>query len=731
MIYGTTQAIAEIKEKVDIYALIAPRVALQRVGSQWKGLCPFHEEKTPSFVCYPDGRYHCFGCQENGDVIEFLMRADGLDFRGALEKLAGLIGVTLPACRKLKPAEQRAAKYRERLAEANEAATLYYTSRLLKGSAGEYARQYIAERGLNRDTVERFGLGYAPDSSTALLNYLTERGYTPDELVAAGLCGRREDGTYYDRFRDRLVFPLRAKGGSVVGFGGRALSAKQEAKYINTSATILFEKGQTLYGLDQAAHDIREGGVAVVVEGYMDVLACHQAGYRNVIAPMGTALTAAHVESLQRLARHVLLAFDSDVAGKSAVLRVADMLLGQKVDVSVIALPHGLDPDQVLLREDGPAQWKQLMAEAQPIEDMMVASALSGHDLQSGRGKRDALLAAAARIAAMPESVMRQHYSEQVAEVLRLTPTSVMEAVQSARANRSPGIKQRAATYAVEVATGELIGATKSDSDLLVAEEMILTLMLRYPQLVMSNMSPDRDDYMSSSNRIVHTQLSETVRLHWEAAMQVADSYEGLVDGIQSGVRSQLGDDLGRYMDDLIQRYATMPTTPEHDRGAALRSLLMRLRKHNDSTYLIKLTRLMEQAEAGGDEEMVDRAYRSMLEVLNRRQSYESYEHGINPDNVELQHDSVPYYVLNLDFTKSYSPDAGDARRMELGIIAQVIRELFARLGIGDAQTGLINEAQYEAWVAAGRPFPGAQTAEKKELAYVAHLAYQNEATAT
>ena len=280
--------IAEIKQRLDIESVVGETVRLSRAGRNLKGLCPFHSEKTPSFVVYPkDGSYHCFGCGASGDIFNFLMRTEGLDFRGALEKLAGKAGVEIKPRNEQAAAEDRA---RERLKEACAAAASFYQNLLLNHPAAGPARAYAEKRGITPSTTETFQIGFAPDSFDALGNYLLGRGYTSAELVEAGLVAERDSGGHYDRFRNRLVFPIRDAKGSVVGFGGRALGGTTP-KYLNSPQSTIFDKSTILYGFDLARPHVQRSGQVVIVEGYMDVVIAHQAGQNNVVGTIGTALT--------------------------------------------------------------------------------------------------------------------------------------------------------------------------------------------------------------------------------------------------------------------------------------------------------------------------------------------------------------------------------------------------------------------------------------------------------
>ncbi|HEX2222537.1 MAG TPA: DNA primase [Candidatus Limnocylindria bacterium] len=375
---------AEIKARLPVVEIVGETVTLKRAGAAYKGLCPFHAEKTPSFVVTP-GResWHCFGCGEGGDIFSFVMRRDGVDFREALTRLADRAGVEL--------SERSAAedRRRRRLREAMAAAVGWYRDVLVRAPQAERARGYLAERGLTAETLERFGIGYAPNTWDALTRRLRARGFEDDELVTAGLATRGSRGAY-DRFRGRIIFPIRDAAGGPIGLGGRILPGADGPKYLNTPATPLFDKSRVLFGLDLAAAEIRREGLAVIVEGYTDVMAAHQAGFRNVVASLGTALTRGQVELANRYAEGIALAYDVDLAGEAATRRGLLEELGPDTAVSkvrVVRVPAGKDPDE-LIRTD-PDAWRRAVAEAKPVIDYFMERAASEGDTRTAAGLRD------------------------------------------------------------------------------------------------------------------------------------------------------------------------------------------------------------------------------------------------------------------------------------------------------------------------------------------------------
>ncbi|MCS6939322.1 MAG: DNA primase, partial [Roseiflexus sp.] len=332
----------QIKEKIDIVEFISAYVPLRKTGRSYVGFCPFHPNtRTPAFHVFPDTQsFHCFSCKASGTVFDFLMRREGLEFREALERLAQRAGVQLHPRTE---AEEQLDRLRTRLLEVNAAAAAFFRHMLVKSQRGEEARAYVAKRHIDDATSEAFLIGYAPDDWGLLLSYLTERrGFSPEEIEAAGLAVHHETRGYYDRFRNRLMFPIRNASGDIVAFGGRALGDAQP-KYMNSPQTPIFDKGKVLYGLDLARDAIRQSDATVIVEGYVDVIIAHQYGFRNVVAPLGTALTADHVALVKKLSHRVYLALDADAAGVRATLKGLQALQSQpEGELTAVISPQGV-----------------------------------------------------------------------------------------------------------------------------------------------------------------------------------------------------------------------------------------------------------------------------------------------------------------------------------------------------------------------------------------------------
>jgi len=344
--------IEEIRQAVDIVDVVSGSLTLRRRGKNFFGLCPFHQEKTPSFSVNPQMQiFRCFGCGAGGNVFHFVMRMEGLSFPDAVRWLAERAGIPL----ELEEEDREETRLRENLFRANQLAADFYREQLF-APAGKRALSYLRGRGFSDETIEAFGLGYAPDSWDAVLILGQKQGLTPELLEQAGLVIRREGGGYYDRFRDRVVFPLYNLSGRVIGFGARRLQEDDESpKYINSPETPIYKKGTNLYGLYQAREAVREQDLAVVVEGYTDLISLYQNGLRNVVATLGTALTPEQARLIRRYTRNVVLFYDSDSPGFKAALRGAEIMVSEDIDVKIAAVPTGEDPDSYVRKRGAEA----------------------------------------------------------------------------------------------------------------------------------------------------------------------------------------------------------------------------------------------------------------------------------------------------------------------------------------------------------------------------------------
>ncbi len=385
--------IDDVKARLDIVDVVSGYVTLHKAGRNYKALCPFHQERTPSFIVFPDTQtWRCFGaCGEGGDVFGFVMKAQGWDFSETLRELAKRAGVELEP---MTPAQVEEQAETDRLRALLHATAAFFHEQLLQSPAAQQARDYVQKRSLSRETVDAFMIGYAPADWRQALQHLQMHGYTQDEIIEAGVAIRSDKGSVYDRFRNRLVIPIRDGRGTTIGFGARALNKDDNPKYLNSPQGPLFDKSHILFGLDMARRAIRETETVIVVEGYMDAMQAHQGGYHNVVAQMGTALTEAQLQQLARYAKRLILALDPDVAGINATMRglnVAHETLDEdqrvtfdprgmmrytgslEIDIRVVTLPEGQDPDDLI--RDNPGAWEALIEQAVPVTNYVINQA--------------------------------------------------------------------------------------------------------------------------------------------------------------------------------------------------------------------------------------------------------------------------------------------------------------------------------------------------------------------
>jgi len=439
--------IDEIKNQLDIVDIISESVKLRRSGKNYTGFCPFHANtRTPAFVVFPDtGTWRCFGeCNEGGDIFRYVMKKEGVDFRESLKILAKRAGIQLEPLTPQKIERNEREDYLRKLLEE---AVVFYRYQLLNTDAGKKARTYLREkRGINPKTEEVWGLGYAPKSWDAVLNYLKNKGYPVKDMIEAGLLTERQDGKVYDRFRHRLMIPIRNMSGQMAGFGGRVLNPDDVPKFINSPQSILFDKSSILYGLDKARKPIRSSNQAVIVEGYFDVIVVHQEGFQNVISPMGTALTEVQMRMLKRFTRNFILALDPDAAGQKATLRgleVAREALDHntdpvfdargllhhesrlQADLRVSTLPDELDPDEIVLRD--PNEWEQIIKTAKPIIYHVLDSLTSGRDLDDPKVKSSIAVQILPLVKDISNPVERDAYRQQIARVLKVDERALLD----------------------------------------------------------------------------------------------------------------------------------------------------------------------------------------------------------------------------------------------------------------------------------------------------------------
>jgi len=616
--------IDEIKSRIDIVDLISEAgVKLRHAGKNYTGFCPFHDNKhSPAFVVWPEtGTWRCFGqCNEGGDIFKFVMKREGLDFKEAMQRLAARAGVKIKEYQRESPQQKEAY---ENLRKLLEDAIIYYRSQLF---ANKEILTYLREkRGLSDSTIETFGLGYAPPGYDNLLKHFGNKGYSEQELIDAGMLSQREAETpvsslqsrSFDRFRNRIMIPIRDEQGRMSGFGARIVDPNDIPKFLNSPETPIFSKGRLLYGLDRARKPIRTADQAVIVEGYLDVIALHQAGYENVVSPMGTALTEDQLRLLKRLTRNIILALDPDTAGKVAVLRgletarqaVSDKQpsfnleqagvkgLGSpellrfsdqlQIDLRVVALPDDLDPDELVERNRD--EWAKLIKSAEPIVLHTIKSVIAQHDINNPKDKAKIVEQLMPFIANVSNPVERYDYRHRLANMLRVDER-VLENMQSQapKARRSRQVEKQQL-----VAEKSPVAVTVSSSK--AVEEYVIGVLFRKPELLyrldrslqeFGLIALAAQDFEYTDNQLLFGLIRESVE------QDKTGHHEFVVDALPESlqVRSQ----------ELVKEAEKIERMEEKQLEELLRGVI-KLRRVAAGENLNQLRFLQEEAHQDGD----------------------------------------------------------------------------------------------------------------------------------
>jgi DNA primase len=555
--------VEQIKERLDVAEVISGYIPLKQAGRNLKAPCPFHHEKTASFMVSPDkGIWHCFGCHEGGDVIAFVMKYEGLEFPQALEKLARQAGI------ELKPrgaGDSRAKKESARLREAEALAVKYFQASLIKNkTALDYA---VKKRGLNKQTIVDFMIGYAPDDWNALSHFLVKKNFSASELKKAGLVGQKEGrSSIYDLYRGRLMFTICDGDGRPVGFTGRVLDDDQVPKYLNTPATPLYDKSRVIFGLHLARPAIREHDEAVLVEGNMDAVMSHQAGIKQVVAVSGTALTADQLRALGRLTKNIKLCFDADAAGLRATERAIELSQNLGLNLSVIALPEGKDPDDLVKKD--PDSWKNAIKAAKYAVDYLFDQLANQYDLATVSGKRQYSDRLAANIRRLADSVERDHYTKLLAKKLEVGEDSIKEKLEEPEPAREPA----------PAATKTEITPRNPKFSL---EQAVLGVNLAFKEVRLSleDLTPA---YFGETN---HQQIFEVLQRGGDATKALPN--------------------LADYVKILTLRgEEEFGSFAPADRSFEAFELVRRLQKSSNKDTKTKLSKKLREAEASGDQQL-------------------------------------------------------------------------------------------------------------------------------
>lgn len=488
----------DIKYKLDIESVIAPYVNLKRRGKNLVGLCPFHGEKTPSFTVYPEtASFYCFGCGAGGDIFTFVKLAENLDYIEAVKKLASDAGVTLPE----NGVDDSIAKLKTRILAINRETARFFHNYLFT-DGGKWALDYLTGRGLTLNTIKHFGLGCAPDSWDALQNHLLSCGFTADEMYQAGVVGRNQSGRYYDMFRKRAMFPVIDVRGNVIAFSGRAPAGEENGKkYVNSPDTPVYKKSQNLFGMNFAKNHCSKQ--LILVEGNMDVITLHQAGFENTVAALGTSFTAEQANLICRYTSEIVLTLDSDAAGRKAAARAMELLKGYGIPVRVISIPDGKDPDE-FIKNNGAARFRGILEGAVNDIEYKLLAAADGIDADSPDGKLRYLNAAAQVLALTPDAVARDLYISKLADKYDVSRTAISTKVEELRKKitTTENKKQIQNVITPRFSRDDVNPEKFRNQKAAKAEEIILSLLLQHPDLYetcIENISPDK--FITSLNR--------------------------------------------------------------------------------------------------------------------------------------------------------------------------------------------------------------------------------------
>jgi DNA primase len=442
----------KVKQQADIVRVIGEYVRLKKTGQNFTGLCPFHQEKTPSFAVHPVRQiYHCFGCGAGGDVFKFVMEMDKSPFPEAVRTVAEKCGIPIPRPRERSPEEHRENQQRSALVEMHRVAAEFFQRQLRDTGEGKIAGSYLEDRGLDRESISRFGIGFAPSSGDALLRQLKQK-YPEKLLEISGLFSRNEGGRLYDKFRSRIMFPISNEAAKVIAFGGRAMGDAMP-KYMNSPETPIYSKSNVLYHLDRAKEELRKSDFGILVEGYMDAIAVARAGITNVVASCGTSLAEPQIKLLARFTRRVIVNYDPDTAGQVATERSVTLLLEKEFDVRVLALPGGADPDK-FLKEQGADAYRKLLKQAPPYLDYLIGRARQ-MDRSTASGKVASLNFLMPYVQRLPNRLLRSEWATRIASELHVDEPVLREELRRAAVERRSEVKPKTSLLAPVVKPAE------------------------------------------------------------------------------------------------------------------------------------------------------------------------------------------------------------------------------------------------------------------------------------
>lgn len=561
----------DILSRVNIVEIISGYIPLKRAGRNFKAACPFHHEKTPSFMVSADRQiYHCFGCGAGGNAFNFLMQYERLEFLEAVKTLAKKVGVTLPETHK---ENHQANSFITQLYKINELASLFYEQ-----SLSPAAKAYLLKRGISEETIKLFKLGYAPDKWDALISHFRAKNINLSLLEKAGLILAKEGGGYYDRFRSRIIFPIFDIKSRAIGFGARILEQKNShlAKYVNSPETPVYTKGKNLYGLNFTKDAIRQSDLAVVVEGYLDLIVPYQAGLHNIVASLGTALTLEQARLLKRYTRNAVMIYDPDDAGQMATIRTLDIFLEEDMDVRVVSLPEGFDPD-LFVRKHGIQDLKDRIDHADSLFDYQLKILRSRHNLKKEEGKRKIAAEMLLTIKKVKNSILRSEYIKKLAEELNVAEHYVLDEFNKIKESKA---------YPDTVAA-----PAKKRFDINPTEKLLVKLMLEEKELI---------------ERI--RQCLEPADFQDERTSKIVSI---IFDLIEQGENIEMHKLINNLQDDGVMEFicesAFMPELSLEDKDRIVDDCIRRLKNERAKLKRQRLHDQIKTAQHLGDEESVNR----------------------------------------------------------------------------------------------------------------------------
>lgn len=587
--------ISEIKQKLNIADIIGSYVELKKSGRNYKAVCPFHAENTPSFMVSAELQiYKCFGCGASGDMFKFIQNIEGIDFGQALEKLADKAGVKLEK-NKLDPHTNS----KNLIYEINEVATTFYEHLLTKHPAGKGALEYLTKkRALSMETIRDFRLGYAPNSWDLLTSFLLKRGYTEENLEMSGISIKSKRGTFIDKFIDRITFPLITIDNKISGFSARTLSDKPP-KYLNTAETLVFHKSLYIYGLDKAKIGIKKRG-AVFVEGQLDVISAHQAGFDNIIATSGTSLTTGQLKILSRYTNELIFCFDSDSAGISATTRAIEMAENEDFNIKVAIIPKGTSDIDELIRNDI-SHARKILEEPISIYDFFVKTASAEFDTKTAYGKKKFIEYLAPKIKGIKSSIVKEHYLNQISDILRTEKTTIEQAVEEESSNF-----ETATTRKPDPMEPQLLHKDKLGEEYLVS--LLFHAKIEPAQNILFKLG--KKDFTNEENRDIFVQFKDYVN---SRKRQFKTKYfiEKLDDSLREKAEELYLWDIGDLTNNETLLEKEIDTT------------FKRLKRDTINRELKFLQSELKDAELKNDEEKVDELSNKVYKISKLKKKYE------------------------------------------------------------------------------------------------------------